>query len=114
MTGDAPFRRTEIVSTRVTCREVHGFATERSRAPSTLRAVSIDRALGVVILGAFACHRSKPVDPAATTPDAAVAAACPSPVAPDPHQADRLACRFVAGARAADTVAVPAALPIKH
>jgi phospholipase C len=56
----------------------------------------------------------------ASSPDSAggaidaPAGTCPSPVAADPHLADRLACTFAAGAHAADTAAVPAAIPIKH
>src|SRR5690242_9421972 len=82
-----------------------------------------------------ACAAAKHRDPGAnpdappisTTTDASAdappdapgsSATCPSPVAADPHLADRLACRFTAGARAADTVglddATRAALPIKH
>jgi phospholipase C len=74
------------------------------------------RALAVVFLlgacGGGATDVGLPDAPA--TIDAAPAATCPSPVAADPHLADRLACAFPAGARAADTVAAPGALPIKH
>jgi phospholipase C len=65
---------------------------------------------------------SSSADAAASAGDAgptdAPGASCPSAVAADPHSADRLACTFKAGAKAADTVgldeAARAAIPIKH
>ena len=69
-------------------------------------------AIMLVILAACGGHGG-PAGPDGA-PGADGAQACSTPIADDPHLADRLACKFAAGAMPADTLALPPSIPIQH